>query len=347
MRLSIVVSAIVAALIGFGSTIAIIIEAAKAVGADAAQTSSWVAALCLSMAATAGISACATGMPIVTAWSTPGAALIAASSGIGIHAAVGAFLVAGALIVLAAAFRPFGRLIETHPTRDRGRHAGRRAAPLRHGGVRERARRSPASSCRSSACFWWCGCSIRRSPLLAVLVVGLGARFGVRTGAALCRTRSLSVPHLHRTGLRAGGPARARRAALPRHDGLPEPARLRGSARLGLHPADRARSWPSPASPRCSARCFGAHTSNLAAISAAICTGPDTHPDPAKRWMVGSVLRLVLPALRGFSADLIARHRRPSAGADQDGGGSCADGRIRGRIWRRPSPTSPNAFRPS
>lgn len=50
MRLSIVTSALVAALVGFGSTIALIIAAAQAVGADAAQTTSWVAALCLSMA---------------------------------------------------------------------------------------------------------------------------------------------------------------------------------------------------------------------------------------------------------------------------------------------------------
>eukprot|EP01133_Synstelium_polycarpum_P028167 gene28167-34121_t len=32
---------------------------------------------------------------------------------------------------------------------------------------------------------------------------------------------------------------------------------------------------------------FGAHTSNMAAISAAICTGPDAHPDPAQRWLTG------------------------------------------------------------
>ena len=31
----------------------------------------------------------------------------------------------------------------------------------------------------------------------------------------------------------------------------------------------------------------GAHTSNLAAISAAICTGPDTDPDPSRRWRTG------------------------------------------------------------
>ncbi len=115
MRLSIVTSAVVAALVGFGSTIAIIIAAARAVGADADQTASWVAALCLSMALTSAVLSIRYRMPVVTAWSTPGAALIAATSGISLRAAVGAFLLAGALIVLAGAVRPFGRLIERIP----------------------------------------------------------------------------------------------------------------------------------------------------------------------------------------------------------------------------------------
>jgi benzoate membrane transport protein len=50
---------------------------------------------------------------------------------------------------------------------------------------------------------------------------------------------------------------------------------------------------------------FGAHTSNLAAISAAICTGPDTHPDPAKRWMVGPFYALSYLIFAAFSAALI------------------------------------------
>src|SRR3712207_3607196 len=116
MRLSIVTSAVVAALVGFGSTIAIIIAAAQAVGADAAQTSSWVAALCLAMAASSGFLSVRYRMPVITAWSTPGAALIAASVGISIHAAVGAFVLAGTLIVLAALIKPFGRAIERIPT---------------------------------------------------------------------------------------------------------------------------------------------------------------------------------------------------------------------------------------
>ena len=81
MRLSIVSSAFVAALVGFGSTIAIVIAAAQAVGADCRADDSWVAAICLSMAATSGYLSVRYRMPVVTAWSTPGAALIAASSG--------------------------------------------------------------------------------------------------------------------------------------------------------------------------------------------------------------------------------------------------------------------------
>ena len=92
MRASVVISAAVAALVGFGGTIALIVAAAQAVGASPGQTSSWVTALCLAKVATTGFLSLRHRMPIVTAWSTPGAALIAASSGIRIEEAVGAFL---------------------------------------------------------------------------------------------------------------------------------------------------------------------------------------------------------------------------------------------------------------
>jgi benzoate membrane transport protein len=51
---------------------------------------------------------------------------------------------------------------------------------------------------------------------------------------------------------------------------------------------------------------FGAHTGNLGAISAAICTGPDTHPDPAKRWMAGLVYAACYVLLALFGASVIA-----------------------------------------
>ena len=51
---------------------------------------------------------------------------------------------------------------------------------------------------------------------------------------------------------------------------------------------------------------FGAHATNLAAISAALCTGPDTHPDPEKRWLAGPFYGLVYLVMALFSAPLIA-----------------------------------------
>ena len=51
---------------------------------------------------------------------------------------------------------------------------------------------------------------------------------------------------------------------------------------------------------------FGALTSNLAAISAAICTGPDAHPDPAERWKTGPFYALFYLIFAIFGASLVA-----------------------------------------
>jgi benzoate membrane transport protein len=50
---------------------------------------------------------------------------------------------------------------------------------------------------------------------------------------------------------------------------------------------------------------LGAHTSNLAAISAALCTGPDAHPDPAKRWLAGPFYALWWGLIALFGASLV------------------------------------------
>jgi len=104
MTVSMVSAAFVAALIGYGSTIALVLSAAVAVGANAAQAASWVLAVCLAKAVgSAGLGWYAR-VPVVLAWSTPGAALIAASSGYTINQAVGAFILAGGLIALTGLF---------------------------------------------------------------------------------------------------------------------------------------------------------------------------------------------------------------------------------------------------
>jgi benzoate membrane transport protein len=303
MRLSIITSAVVAALVGFGSTIAIIIAAAQAVGADAAQTSSWVAALCLSMAATSGYLSVRYKMPVVTAWSTPGAALIAASSGISIHAAVGCFLLTGFLIVLAAFVRPFGRMIEKIPTSI--------AAAMLAGvlirfvmAVFESAQGAPGLVLPLVGLFLVVRLFNPALAVLAVLFVGLGLAFGGGLAHPLSSDLSFSSLTFITPSFE---PAALIGLGLPlflvtmASQNLPGFAVLRAS---GYAPPTRPILAVTGLASMVTAL-FGAHTSNLAAISAAICTGPDTHPDPAKRWMVGPFYTLSYLTFAAFSAALI------------------------------------------
>jgi len=303
MRLSIVTSAVVAALVGFGSTIAIVIAAAQAVGADAAQTSSWVAALCLAMAATSGPLSVRYRMPIITAWSTPGAALIAASSGISIHAAVGSFLMAGGLIVLAAMVKPFGRLIERIPTSI--------AAAMLAGvlirfvmAVFESAQGAPGLVLPLVGLFLLVRLFNPALAVLAVLFVGFGLAFGNGHAQPLSSNFSLS-------SLTFIAPAFEPTALIGL--GLPLFLVTMASQNLPGFAVLKASGYTPPSRPILGATglasvvtaFFGAHTSNLAAISAAICTGPDTHPDPTKRWMVGPFYSLCYLAFAAFSAALL------------------------------------------
>jgi len=78
--LGLVSSAASAVIVGFASTILLIVEAARAVGASPAQQASWTASLCFGMAIMSLILSWRYRMPIITAWSTLGAALIATSA---------------------------------------------------------------------------------------------------------------------------------------------------------------------------------------------------------------------------------------------------------------------------
>ncbi|KAB0264113.1 benzoate/H(+) symporter BenE family transporter [Microvirga brassicacearum] len=304
MRLSIISSAIIAALVGFGSTIAIIIAAAQAVGADSAQTTSWVTAICLSTAAISAYLSVRYRMPVVAAWSTPGAALIAASSGISIEAAVGAFLLVGVLIVLAAAVKPFGRLIERIPTSI--------AAAMLAGvlirfvmAVFESAQGAPGLVLPLVAVFLVVRLFNPALAVLAVLFVGLGLAFGSGLAQPVASELTFStltfIPPAWEPAILIGLGVPLFLVTMASQN-LPGFAVLRAS---GYTPPSRPILAVTGAASIISAF-FGAHTSNLAAISAAICTGPDTHPDPAKRWMVGPFYALCYLIFAAFSATLIA-----------------------------------------
>lgn len=93
---------LVAVLVGFSSSAVIIFQAASAAGTNAAQAGSWLWALGLGMGITSIGLSLQHRLPLVTAWSTPGAAVLAVSLGnFSLHQAVGAFVATGLLILLA------------------------------------------------------------------------------------------------------------------------------------------------------------------------------------------------------------------------------------------------------
>jgi benzoate membrane transport protein len=106
----------VAVLVGFSSSVAIVFQAAKALGATDAQTTSWMWALGLGMGLTSLALSWRYKQPVLTAWSTPGAALIAmTASGITLPEATGAFVFCGLLICVAGFSGLFERLISKVP----------------------------------------------------------------------------------------------------------------------------------------------------------------------------------------------------------------------------------------
>lgn len=91
----------IAVLVGYTSSAAIVFQAATAAGAGPAQISSWLLALGLGMGATCVGLSLKYRSPVLTAWSTPGAALLATSLvRLPMSEAVGIFLFASALITL-------------------------------------------------------------------------------------------------------------------------------------------------------------------------------------------------------------------------------------------------------
>jgi len=296
-------AALVATVAGVGGTLPVVLAAAQAVGATPEQASSWVSGLGLATAVSALILSMRYRMPIITAWSTPGAALIASSSAVpSFHAAVGAFVLAAALILLTAAVRPLARLIERIP--------GSIAAAML-GGILLRLVVAMIEQ-------------VPNQPLLvlSLIVLFLIARHLVPTmaslivlaaGAALAWSLGLvkPIPPLGVSSLTLALPAWDLATLI----GLGVPLYLvtMASQNLPGFAVLRASGYHPPTQPvlavtgaaSLGTAFLGAHTSNLAAISAALCTGPDAHPDPAKRWITGPFYALWWGLIALFGASLV------------------------------------------
>lgn len=112
-----ILAGVVTALVGFTSSFAVVLAGLDAMGATAAQAASGLLAVTVTMGIACVVLAWRYRMPITVAWSTPGAALLASTGAIegGWPAAVGAFLVTAALILLTALWPALGALIARIP----------------------------------------------------------------------------------------------------------------------------------------------------------------------------------------------------------------------------------------
>lgn len=296
-------ASLVATIAGVGGTLPVVLAAAQAVGATPAEASSWVSGLALATAVGALVLSLRYRMPIITAWSTPGAALIASTTGVpGIRAAVGAFVVAAALILLTAALRPLGRLIERIP-------ASIAAAML--AGILLRLVVAMIEHVPSAA--------LLVLPLIVLFLVArrlvptLASLIVLAAGALLAWSLGLvkPLPPIALSNLELLTPtwdvATLIGLGVPLYlvtmasQNLPGFAVLRAS---GYHPPTQPVLAVTGALSLATAF-VGAHTSNLAAISAALCTGPDAHPDPAQRWKTGPLYALWWAIIGLFGASLV------------------------------------------
>ena len=101
---------------GFTSSVVIVFQAAAAFGATPAQAASWIWALGLGMGLTSLALSVWYRQPVLTAWSTPGAALLAtAGAGVPMAEGVGAFMLCALLITLAGATGWFARVMNRIP----------------------------------------------------------------------------------------------------------------------------------------------------------------------------------------------------------------------------------------
>lgn len=303
MRASIPISAFVAAIVGFGSTLAVIVAAANALDATREQTASMVTALCLSIAIGSLWLSWRTRMPVITAWSTPGAALIVSSSGFSMNDAIGAFIMVGAMVIATGLFRPLTRLISRIPASVASAMLAGILVTFAINAVKT-IPGDPLLILPLVVAFF----VIRLfNPALSVLAVLVG---GGLLAFLLGRIGNLPTPEL--SALVLTRPTFSIAATV----GLAFPLYLvtMASQNLAGLAVLKASGYEPPAGPLLAvtgaiafvSAPFNALTSNLAAFSMAICSGPDAHPDPAKRWKTGPFYALAYLVFALFGASLVA-----------------------------------------
>ncbi|THG84806.1 benzoate/H(+) symporter BenE family transporter [Pseudomonas sp. A-1] len=275
---------LIAVLVGFTSSAVIIFQAAAAAGTDAAQVSSWLWALCLGCGLTSIGLSLRYRAPVLTAWSTPGAALLAGSlGGLGMGEAVGAFLFSAALITLSGVTGLFARLMQRIPQALAA--AMLAGVLLRFGLELFGAFEQQALLVGSLFLAYLAGKRLLpRYTILLVLLLGIGLawRLGLLHWQAV--ELAVAVPQFVRPEFSWAalvGVGIPLFVVTMASQNLPGVAVLRtsGYERVPVSPLI---AWTGLASLLLAP--FGGFAINLAAITAAICAGPEAGQEPQRRY---------------------------------------------------------------
>ena len=286
LSVSAVVAGFVAVLVGFASSVAIVLQAATAAGASQDMMASWLLALGIGMAATCIGLSWYFKAPVITAWSTPGAALLATSlQGLSINEAIGVFMftaLLGVVIGISGWFEKLTRLIPLP------------LASAMLAGILLQFGLNIFTALQSQLLLVGLMCisylfAKRFAPRYAILWVLLsGLLFVLLSGQFAYQALSLSLttpvwvtPEFSISALLGVG--------------LPLLLVTMASQNIPGVAVIRTSGYQTPVSPLISFTAlstfllapWGAFSINLAAITAAICTGAEAHPDKDKRYIAG------------------------------------------------------------
>lgn len=304
-----VMAGALAAIVGYASTFTLVLAALTAAGASPQQAGSGLMTVCIAIGILNIVVSARIRLPVSFAWSTPGVAfLLTVGEPVGGFPAVaGAFLFAAALIVLTGLVKPLARLVAAIP----GPIANAMLA-----GMLLTLCLAPVTAVAELPALalpillaWVLGLRFARRYAVPIAVLVTGIVLALTTHlppGALDGTWPAFVPVLPVFTLDA-----IVRIGLPLYIVTMASQNLPG---LAVMQANGFELKPAPLfivtgiSSGVSAL-FGGHTSNLAAITAAICAGPEAHPDKTKRWpapIAAGVVYLLLAAGASLAAAFIA-----------------------------------------
>lgn len=303
---------IVTALVGYTSAFAVVLAGLRAMGASPGQAASGLLAVTVTMGAASALLSWRYRMPIISAWSTPGAALLATTGAVagGWPAAVGAFVVCGVLFVLTGLWPALARWVQRIPTPIAQSMLAGVLLPLCIAPVTSLAKHPWAVA--PVLVVWLVLLKIR--PRWAVPLAFVAAL--VVIAVALVRDDAVPavaelVPHVEWTT-----PSITLQAltgvVLPLYIVTMASQNIPGAAVLASY------GYSVPWRPSLAVTGvgsvlgapFGGHAINLAAISAALAAGPDAGEDRSRRWIAGvssGAANLVLGVLStGLTAVVLA-----------------------------------------